>query len=435
MKITGQSAAEIFDSVRQLAQSGALQPGALLPPVRDLAIQLNLNRNTVANAYKRLTVAGVVSSHGRSGTMICQPTAPKAHEGMGLGSALTDLASGNPDPALLPDLASVMTTLPYKHQLYGVPAIDPALAALADQWLVKDCPADYEINLTNGAVDAIERLVAAHLVSGDSVAMEDPCFLGSINAIQVAGMQVTGIALDHEGMLPDALELALAGGAQAVLLTARAHNPTGCSLSEQRAAALRAVLSKYPHVLVMIDDHFGLLSVHDYYPVIPETTMRWALIRSVSKVLGPDLRLAIVASDKQTSFRLRQRLTAGANWVSHLLQHITTACLSSKSGKQQIQRAQHVYRQRRDLFIDALAHYHIPVLRNSDGLNVWIPLTLDCQKIALALAHRGWMVHTGDTFAIHGDIDALRVTTSTMDAAQAAQFAADLHKIMQERTL
>lgn len=435
MNITGQSAADIFDCVRQLTQSGDLAPGALLPPVRELALQLGLNRNTVATAYKRLVAAGIATSHGRSGTVVCQPSSPKAHEGLGLDSVLVNLSSGNPDVDLLPDVSAILAASPYTQHLYGVQAVDPELAALGDAWLAEDCPGPYDINLTNGAVDAIERLMAAHLVPGDKVALEDPCFLGSINAVKVAGMQVVGIPLDAQGMLPEALDAALASGVQAVVLTARAHNPTGCSITAKRASALRRVLARYPHVLVMVDDHFGLLASDTYHNVIAPETLRWALIRSVSKVLGPDLRLAIVATDKQSSLRLRQRLTAGANWVSRLLQHITKACLSSPAGKHHIHIAQQQYRQRRQSCVNALAQHGIHVDANADGLNVWIPLQHDvhhAHKVALALAHRGWRLHTGDTFAIQADINALRVTISTISTVQAEQFAADLQLVLQE---
>lgn len=57
MKIQGKTAAEIFESVRGLLQSGSLRAGQALPPVRDLAIELDVNRNTVAAAYKRLATA------------------------------------------------------------------------------------------------------------------------------------------------------------------------------------------------------------------------------------------------------------------------------------------------------------------------------------------------------------------------------------------
>ncbi|MGL4691415.1 MAG: GntR family transcriptional regulator, partial [Stenotrophomonas maltophilia] len=45
MKITGQTASAVFESIRQQILSGALGPGQLLPPVRDLALALGINRN------------------------------------------------------------------------------------------------------------------------------------------------------------------------------------------------------------------------------------------------------------------------------------------------------------------------------------------------------------------------------------------------------
>ena len=57
-------------------------------------------------------------------------------------------------------------------------------------------------------------------------------------------------------------------------------------------------------------------------------TARWALVRSMAKVLGPDLRVALVASDPATEDQLRRRLVAGVNWVSHLLQATAAALLA-----------------------------------------------------------------------------------------------------------
>ncbi|PSD21881.1 transcriptional regulator PtsJ, partial [Stenotrophomonas maltophilia] len=70
MKITGHSAESIFDSIRDGIGKGRLPAGSVLPPVRDLADQLGVNRNTVAAAYKRLDAAGLASTAGRRGTVV-----------------------------------------------------------------------------------------------------------------------------------------------------------------------------------------------------------------------------------------------------------------------------------------------------------------------------------------------------------------------------
>ncbi len=103
VRIEGASAAEIVGSVRSLVARGVLEDGSLLPPVRVLADQLSLNRNTVAAAYSQLAERGVVEGRGRGGTVVASPA--RLH-GEGSSSAVpaVDLAGGNPDPALVPDL-------------------------------------------------------------------------------------------------------------------------------------------------------------------------------------------------------------------------------------------------------------------------------------------------------------------------------------------
>lgn len=79
--IDGKTANEIFDSIRQHITTGALVAGDTLPPVRDLATVLNVNRNTVAAAYKRLVTTGLALSTGRNGTVIKGVSSPVALEG------------------------------------------------------------------------------------------------------------------------------------------------------------------------------------------------------------------------------------------------------------------------------------------------------------------------------------------------------------------
>uniref|UniRef100_UPI000AE2D4A4 GntR family transcriptional regulator n=1 Tax=Citrobacter amalonaticus TaxID=35703 RepID=UPI000AE2D4A4 len=54
--IDGKTASEIFDSIRQHVTSGVLSAGETLPPVRELAAQPNVNRNTVAATVRGNTV-------------------------------------------------------------------------------------------------------------------------------------------------------------------------------------------------------------------------------------------------------------------------------------------------------------------------------------------------------------------------------------------
>ena len=61
---------QIMRQVQEGVESGRLAPGAPLPPVRQLAGDLDLNRNTVARAYKMLEERGVIQTAGRKGTFV-----------------------------------------------------------------------------------------------------------------------------------------------------------------------------------------------------------------------------------------------------------------------------------------------------------------------------------------------------------------------------
>jgi DNA-binding transcriptional MocR family regulator len=407
-----------------------LPPGQALPPVRDLAVELDINRNTVAAAYKRLVTAGIALTQGRLGTIIRDQSGPGEQEGALSDSPLADLASGNPNPAWLPDLSAALAIRPYQPRLYGEPTVNAGLESYARAWFARDCPAPFEINLTHGAVDAIERLLSSHLVAGDKVAVENPCFLSSINMLRIAGLQALGVPVDAEGMQAAALEAALAKGAQAVILTPRAHNPTGCSLSEKRAKALARVLAKYPHAMVIVDDHYALLSGKEYHSVLPSGIQRWALVRSFSKTLGPDVRLAMVASDTATSRQLRLRLASGTSWVSHLLQDMVEVTLGRPEVAKQMAQARKDYAQRRKALEGALSEQGVPYAADGDGLNLWVPLDTDDQAVALALAHRGWLVRHGDAFGVQEPVRGLRITVSAIEPGQCRKLARDIRESM-----
>lgn len=433
MNITGKSVTGIFESIRQQVQAGQLRPGQILPPVRDLAATLGVNRNTVAAAYKRLVSAGLALTQGRRGTAIRQQWDAGEQEGGVSGSPLVDLSSGNPDPAWLPDVARALACRPYRPRLYGDELLNPELEAYGRKWLGQDCPsAGFALDVAHGAVDAIERLLSAYLVPGDKVAVEDPCFLSSINTLRIAGLQAMGVSMDAEGMLPTALEQVLEQGAQAVIVTPRAHNPTGCSLSPERAAALREVLTRFPHVLVVVDDHFALLAHTAYWQVVPPASLHWALVRSVSKALGPDLRLALVASDPQTSQRLRLRLAPGTTWVSHLLQDVACACLLEPEMASRIGLAAQAYASRRASLAQALQAQGVAVAMQADGLNLWLPLSDAGMVPASALARYGWLVRSGEVFGVKSAAHGLRITISALQDEQIDRFAADLAKVLRQ---
>ena len=431
--IEGASAAEIVASVRSLVARGSLEDGAVLPPVRVLATQLGLNRNTVAAAYRRLAERGVVEGRGRGGTVVASPEALRG-EGAAAPVPAVDLAGGNPDPALLPDLRAAFGAVSYDPPLYGAPAVLPALRNRAAELFSGDVDEPYGLSVTHGALDAIERLLGSTLARGDAVAVEDPGYLASTGIVTAMGLRPVGVRIDQRGMDPTALETALREGARAVVCTSRAQNPTGASIDAERAAALSQVLTAFPDVFVIEDDHLSLVAGPGYEQARPAGTARWALVRSMAKILGPDLRVALVASDPRTEEQLRRRLVAGVNWVSHLLQATAAGLLADPATPLLLARARAAYARRAARLEAELRRHGIASARPANGLNVWVPLALDEHPVVEQLGRRGWQVRPGSAYAVEGALrqPALRVTTSTLSARDAKRFAGALADILSQ---
>lgn len=430
VKILGNTAQEIFESVRQLSNDGVLKPGDALPPVRELAADLGVNRNTVSSAYQRLTKAGIAITQGRLGTRICALATPGEQEGK-TDTALCDLADGSPRRAWLPDLNEVAKHTQLTQYLYGEAPILPTLIEFARAWFAPTCPSEFQLTLCNGAIDSLERLMAAHLVPGDKVVVEDPCFISSANAIRLAGMQIVGAQVDQCGMRPDALQEALKKGARAILMTPRAHNPTGANITSERAKQLRSILVDYPNVMVLEDDHFALMADTEHFSVIPDSTRHWAIFRSVSKGLGPDLRMAFVAADADSVKRINARLAPGMSWVSRILQSLVLTCLTQDTFKHQLALAKQDCMQRRNHILKALVAQNIAVNEHTEGLNIWVPVGAESQAVAWSLSKKGWLVRPGSTFDIDSESQAIRVSIQNLDQGNIQQFVHDIATVVQ----
>ncbi|QKJ19467.1 aminotransferase class I/II-fold pyridoxal phosphate-dependent enzyme [Microbacterium hominis] len=428
LEIHGRTAAEIAESLRTLVERGALRPGDPLPPVRALAESLGVNRNTAVAAYRQLTQAGLLVARGRGGTRVA-PRSAVALEGFASDSVLRDVATGNPDPSLIPDPSRALGAIAGRPVLYGEPVVDPELEAWAREWIAGDLAAvdGGHITVTSGAADAIDRLLAQALTRDDAIALEDPCFLTSIHTIRVGGYRPVPVAVDDQGMTVAGLRAALEQGVRAVICTPRAHNPTGASLTAARAAQLQEVLSDHPYVLVIEDDHFSMLSRQPFHSVIGPGQRRWALIRSVSKFLGPDMCLAVVASDTHTADRLAMRLTPGTTWVSHLLQRLVLALVRDPGVRRAIGEAGAHYARRNEHFAGLLAARGIPT-PVGDGLNLWVPLPVPARDVSEQLMRRGWLARGGDEFLLGPGAgpDHLRLTIHDLGDGDALQLADDI---------
>ncbi|MFE4635665.1 aminotransferase class I/II-fold pyridoxal phosphate-dependent enzyme [Streptomyces sp. NPDC056773] len=415
--IIGRRASEIAASVEAGVASGALEPGALLPPMRELAGVLGVNPNTVAAAYRTLRERGVIETDGRRGSRVrARPaTAPRDGLRMAVPAGVRDIASGNPDVRLLPALDEAMAGAARRYAaeptLYGLDPVAPDLARLARAAFDADGVPAGAMAVTSGALDGIERVLAAHLRPGDAVGVEDPGWGSVLDLAPALGLRVVPVAVDDDGPLPDSVERALAQGIRALIVTARAQNPTGAVVSAERASELRAVLARHPEVLVIDDDH-GHGIADQPLNALAGVTRHWVLIRSTAKAYAPDLRLAVLTGDGVTLDRVRGRQRLGPGWVSRLLQY--TAVELWEAGAVDHAAVARSYGERRDGLVAALARRGVSA-RGRSGLNVWVPVAEETAVVTRLLG-AGWAVAPGARFRVESG-PAVRMTMSTLSLA------------------
>ncbi|EFF89904.1 GntR family regulatory protein [Streptomyces sp. e14] len=413
-RIEGRRAADIAASVERAVGSGDLEPGQLLPPMRELATQLGVNPNTVAAAYRVLRERGVIETAGRRGSRVrpAPATTGRDHIRVDVPEGVRDVSAGNPDPALLPPLgpafAEAAARADREPVLYGDTPVDPELQRAARAELDADGVPDGPLAVLSGSLDAIERVLTAHLKQGDTVAVEDPGWGRTLDLVPALGLRTAPVAVDDEGPLPEEVRRALEGGARALIVTDRAQNPTGAAVSATRARALRAVLREHPRTLLIEDDHgHGIVDV----PLRPlaGVTRHWAFVRSVAKAYGPDLRLAVLTGDAVTVDRVRGRQRLAAGWVSLLLQRAVVRLWAD--GVPAARGVPAEYDRRREALIGALAARGVAAHGRS-GMNVWVPVPDETGAVA-RLLHAGWAVAPGARFRLSAP-PGIRITVSSL---------------------
>lgn len=426
----GLGASGIAEAVEDAVNDGRLSPGAALPSIRELAEQLDVSPTTVAAAYRRLRRRGVVVTRDRSGTAVApRPPLPERPAPTVPENTL-DLASGNPDPELLPRLDDVLPTLDVPPRLYGEEATRSDLREVASERLRGNGIDPSHLSVVSGALDGVERVLRARLRTGDRVAVEDPGFTGVIDLCRAMGLELAPVEVDDEGPVPTSLERALDDGVDAVIVTPRAQNPTGAALSPDRVDELARLLDGSPQVLVIEDDHAAEISGA---PVLTLTRGRdrWAVIRSVSKALGPDLRTALLVGDRTTMRRVEGMQQLGAGWVSHILQALVAALWRSPEIDRLLREAADTYTARRRTLIGELKRHGVAAHGRS-GLNVWVPVT-DEGAVVQRLLQRGWSVRAGDAYRLRSPA-AVRVTTATLPGDEAPRLGRAIAEILSPST-
>ena len=401
----------LVEALAQDVAEGRLAAGVRLPPQRDLAYRLGVTVGTVSRAYGLAAERGLVNGEVGRGTFVRIPTrsVARANPVCDGGDEMIKLTVNAPPDssygAVIAERLAEMAARPATIAdlwTYTPKAGFPEHRAAAARWIAGvglEASPDQTI-ITGGAQQAIAVAFAAFTRPGDVALAEGLTYAGVCHVAERCGIRLDGVAMDEEGLLPDALDAACrANGTRLLFVTPTMHNPTAATMSLARREAIATLAARHD-LIVIEDDVYGRLPEQRPPPIAALAPERTVYISSGSKSVAPGLRVGILLSPPHLLEPIVHAqhdlfLTCPplmAELFARLVSDGTAERLAAR------QRAEAAVRQRlaREILRDR------PYRSQATSYHLWLPLPAPWRttEFAAALRERGVTVDPGTAFAV-----------------------------------
>lgn len=420
---------QLHRQLRELILSGTLQRGERIPPTRELAALLGVNRATVAAAYELLEQEGLIRGHVGRGSFVAggppgggldweKRLGPGAVEMRSWGAgARISFVSARPEEALLPvdEFRACCREVIESGEVAGLLQLgSPYGYGPLREWILEQARSDGtartgdDVVVTSGcqqALDLLERVLAR---PGETVAVEDPVYPGLRDVFLRGGARIVGIPVGCGGIDLAALARTLEREPVAALaVTPNFQNPTGETMGlEARRELLR--LAQRARVAVIENDIYGPLRYRgeDLPPLkrLDETGLV-ILVRSFSKLAMPGLRVGWVVAPRAVARRLAECKQIADLHSDHLAQAVLLRFAASGRLEAHRRRLVEAGRARLDAVLEACAK-HLPEgsmhTRPEGGANLWVrlPEPLDAERLLAKAEEAGVSYLPGRLFAV-----------------------------------
>lgn len=397
----------IAQALQEDVEEGRLGMGSRLPTHRELAGRLGVTVGTVSRAYLEAERRGLIEGQVGRGTFV-RPhgtsraftirredevildlslnLAPVAGTAPALAAALLDLARRG-------DLAPLLT---YQHEL-GLPAHRAAGAAWLARAGVRTGPEG--VAVTSGAQHALHACLTALTRPGEAILLEALTYPGAKVLAGQLGLRMRGVALDEEGLRPDALEAACREERTRVLLTMPTlHNPTTATQSAERRRQILAVAERHDLIIVE-DDIYGFLLESPPEPFAALAPERCIYLASLSKSVAAGLRVGYVAAPAEWLGRIGAAIRGTIWMTSPLLAEIAARWIRDGTAARLTAERRDFARHRQALAARALVGQRIE--SNPASFHLWLhlPEPWRWSDFAAAAENRGVRVTPPDLFA------------------------------------
>jgi len=398
----------IADDLAHAIVSGQLAPGEKLPPHRIMAKRLGVTAGTVSRAYASLERQALALARVGDGTYVRNLDAHRADPQLDAAPALIDLAHNIAIPAgesealqqslalLSQCAASTASLLQYQPEA-GMQHHRTAGAA----WLkgFGTAGAWNRVMVTHGAQHALAAVLRTVARSGDTILTESLSYSGLMALARPMRLQVIGLEMDDEGLLPDALARAVRTyGSRLLFCTPSLHNPTSATMSMARRLEIADLVRR--HNLLLLEDVVHAAALAEPLPalssLLPDQSF---LIASFSKVMAPGLRVGYLEASPQWLDKVAASIRADCWMVAPLMPEIVTQWLESGTAQQLIARQRQCIDERLAIARRCLSGLAFRWAPDFPHLYLPLPEPWRAEPFTAALRQAGVLVRSMDHFA------------------------------------
>ncbi|MBK8432418.1 MAG: PLP-dependent aminotransferase family protein [Chloroflexi bacterium] len=298
---------------------------------------------------------------------------------------------------------------------YGVEEGEGYLRVALAEWLSGEYGTAVSLSnlfISAGASQALDLICTLYSQPGDVVLVEEPTYFLALRIFADHGLQVVGVAMDEQGLIPEAVEAAVRQHRPAFLYTIPSfQNPTAVTLPAERRAQLVALAEQYGF-LIVADEVYQLLgyTAAPPPPLASHSASGHVLgIGSFSKILAPGLRLGWVQAAPQHLQRLvGSGLVDSGGGVNPLVSAVVRGVLTSGAQQAYVAQLRAEYGRRIRVLDEALqthlpqAQYVVP----QGGFFFWLSLPEGVDTAAQLPRARALGVgyQPGRNFSSRGDL-------------------------------
>ena len=236
-----------------------------------------------------------------------------------------------------------------------------------------------EILITTGSQQALDILPKVLLNKGDRVIVEEPGYLGAIQAFTMFEPEFLPVTLEEEGLKLDELEAALKRGVKFAYVVPNFQNPSGLTYSKERREKICELFDKYDTVLIEDDPYGELRFKGEKLPYIGAGKLAHSvLLGTFSKTVTPGMRLGyIITPDKELYTHLVTAKQSSDLHSNIFAQHLISDYLANNEYQSHVDKITALYRSQADAMISAMKEFFPKDVKFTDpdgGMFIWVTL-------------------------------------------------------------